>query len=248
MDRKEIQSYLLAQVGLKAEDVKDFLATEGEQGEEYSADGMVFINGVITGSAEMYRWFGIQAVSADDVRMQLAEIDGDVEMEVNSPGGSVFEASAIMSQLTARRKRKDRVKAVVTGLSASAAVPITMQADEIEIAPMAQFMIHSAWVTTTGNPDSLRSDADALEKINSSSAGIIAKRSGMDKEQVLEYMNSGEKWFSAEDAVENGMAERIYELSDEDVAEQEEEAPEQSSKSASTRMMRTLRVFERAAA
>ena len=241
ISRKDMQAFLLMRANVDPGLAKSFVQEEGEAEEQSASDGVLRIEGVITDAAEFYRFFGISAVSASSVREQLESLDGDVEMHVNSPGGSVFEGSAIQSELIGRRKKGDRVNAVVTGLSASAAVPVTLESDSVEIAPMAMFMIHSASAYVYGTAAEMRDLAEVLDKINDSYANRLDKRMNVGREAIDEYL-AKDTFFSAEESVENGLAQGVYESEPE--AEEEPEAePEQISES-SERMMRVLRVYE----
>src|SRR5258708_26191696 len=67
-------------------------------------------------------WFGITA--ADFVK-DLAGVSGDLEVHINSPGGDVFEAHTIYTNLF---QREGTVAVHVDGLAASAASFIAMAA------------------------------------------------------------------------------------------------------------------------
>src|SRR5215469_6256356 len=66
----------------------------------------------------IYDEIGFLGVAADTFIRDLAGIQGDIEMHLNSPGGDVFDGIAIYNTL---RQRKGTVSVVVDGLAASAA-------------------------------------------------------------------------------------------------------------------------------
>jgi ATP-dependent protease ClpP protease subunit len=136
----------------------------------------------------------------------LAGLDvGTIHMRINSPGGDVFAAQAIAQ---AMRESKAKIVAHVDGVAASAASVIMSAADEVEIAPGGFVMIHQAWTIAMGNGTDMLEIAAMLEKIDDSIAGQYAARAGGDKKKWTEYMQA-ETWFSAEEAVEAGLADRI---------------------------------------
>jgi ATP-dependent Clp protease, protease subunit len=138
----------------------------------------------------------------------LREIKADtIHLRINSPGGSVFAARAIE---TALREHKAKIVAHIDGLAASAATFIAMAADEIVMAPGALFMIHKAWTMTYGNADDLMAEAALLEKIDGTLADTYAARTGKDASAVMELM-AAETWFTAQEAVDAGFADRVAE-------------------------------------
>jgi len=74
-------------------------------------------------------------------------------------------------------------------------------------------MIHNSWGLVIGNAEDMRELADRLDKHDANIASIYADRAGGTAEDWLELM-SAETWFSAEEAVEAGLADRVEESSD----------------------------------
>ncbi|MDQ7775267.1 MAG: Clp protease ClpP [Paracoccus aminovorans] len=74
--------------------------------------------------------------------------DRDVVVNINSPGGDVFEGLAIYNML---RGHKGDVTVRIVGLAASAASVIAMAGDKIEIARAGFLMIHNTWVFAIGD-------------------------------------------------------------------------------------------------
>jgi len=109
-------------------------------------------------------YFG-DGITAKSVADALAEFTpkADLDIYINSPGGSVFDGIAIYNQL-ARWGGKKTVH--IDGIAASIASVIAMVGDEIKIAENGLFMIHSAWGITVGNAAEMRKYADSLDKIN----------------------------------------------------------------------------------
>ncbi|MFD9614923.1 ATP-dependent Clp protease proteolytic subunit, partial [Streptomyces sp. NPDC059083] len=91
---------------------------------------------------------------------------------------------------------------------ASAASFIAMAGDERIIRPGAEVMIHNAWTVAVGGASDLRAAADQLERTSASVAGIYADRSGGDVADWQAAMDA-ETWYSAQEAVDAGLADRI---------------------------------------
>lgn len=128
--------------------------------------------------------------------------DDDVVVNINSPGGSMFEGVAIYNAL---KEHKGKVKIKVLGMAASAASIIAMAGDEVEIAKSAFFMIHNSWVVALGNRHDLIDTAKTLEPFDAAMAGIYSERTGIDVKEITKMMDA-ESWINGEQAVEMGFA------------------------------------------
>lgn len=171
-----------------------------------TSEAEVFLYDAIVDSELEAEWWG--GVAASPFIKALREIDAEtIHLRINSPGGSVFAARAIE---TALREHKARIVVHIDGLAASAATFIAMAGDEIVIGKGAMFMIHKAWTGTWGNADDLRKRADLLEKIDGTLAQTYADRSGQTVADVAEWM-AAETWFTGEEAVAKGFADRLAE-------------------------------------
>lgn len=155
---------------------------------------------------EIHWLFG---VNASDFRAELLAIGDDIatiDLHINSPGGDVYEAIAIMNTL---RQHDARVVTTVDGLAASSAGFIAVGAsDELVMSRNSEIMAHLPWAVTVGNAADMRAAAADLERIGRNIASIFADRTGGD---IAEWMDilTAETWWSAEEAVEAGIAERV---------------------------------------
>lgn len=150
-------------------------------------------------------WGG--GVTAEAVKQKLNEA-GDVSkitMRINSPGGDVFEASAIYSVLT---QHKADVECYVDGLAASAAFTIAMAGDTIHISESAMMMCHNALGMCFGNGNDMREMAKLLDKVSGTMRDIYSAKSGMKADDVQALMDA-ETWMTAAEAVEYGFADDV---------------------------------------
>lgn len=129
----------------------------------------------------------------------------DVTVNINSPGGDVFEGIAIYNRL---REHQAKVNVKVLGLAASAASIIAMAGDNIEIGASSFIMIHNAWVLAIGNRHDMREVADFLEPFDRALADVYVARSNQELEAVQKAMDA-ETWFSGSQAVELGYADAL---------------------------------------
>ena len=150
-----------------------------------------------------YDYWDDSGVTAKRISAALRSLDGaDVVVNINSPGGDVFEGLAIYNLL---REYKGHVTVRVLGVAASAASFIAMAADEIQIARAGFFMIHNAWTGLWGNRNDLRETANFLEQIDDTIADIYHVKSGLGMDELKADMDK-ERWINGRDAIDSGFA------------------------------------------
>lgn len=154
----------------------------------------------------IYDEIGYWGVTAREFVRDLDQIDADeLVVRINSPGGDVFDGIAILNAL---RARSGHVTTIVDGLAASAASFIAMGGDEIVMRKYSELMIHDAWGMAVGNAAEMRELADQLDRSSDNIAAIYAERAGGTVEEWREQMRA-EQWFTADEAVEVGLANRV---------------------------------------
>ncbi len=147
----------------------------------------------------------------------------DVTVNINSPGGDVFEGIAIYNRL---REHQGKVNVKVLGLAASAASIIAMAGDTIQIGASSFIMIHNAWVLAVGNRHDMREVSDFLEPFDRALADVYVARTGQELEAVQSAMDA-ETWLNGSTAVELGYADALLaadEIANDDPPEPEEDA------------------------
>ena len=150
-------------------------------------------------------WTG-EGVTAKRVAGALRSMgSGPVTVNVNSPGGDMFEGLAIYNLL---REHKGEVTVKVLGLAASAASIIAMAGDHVQIARAGFLMIHNAWVVAVGNRNDLREYADTLEPFDSAMADIYAARTGQSQKAMAKLMDA-ETRIGGSVAGEDGFADQL---------------------------------------
>lgn len=133
-----------------------------------------------------------------------------VHLRVNSPGGSVFAARAMEQAIREKVANGTAIHVHVDGLAASAASFLILPATSIEMAPGAMLMIHNAWAWGAGNAQELTKLAELLTKIDGTLVDSYAARSGQAKDAISEKM-AAESWFTAQEAVDFGLADTVAE-------------------------------------
>jgi ATP-dependent protease ClpP protease subunit len=150
-------------------------------------------------------WSG-EGVTAKRISAALRSMGGsDVTVNVNSPGGDMFEGLAIYNIL---REYKGHVTIKVLGLAASAASIIAMAGDEIQVARSGFLMVHNGWTIAAGNRHQFREVADMMEPFDAAMGDIYSARTGGDLKSMQKLMDA-ETWIGGSAAVEQGFADSL---------------------------------------
>ena len=146
--------------------------------------------------------FGDETVmSALMFRDLLAAIEGDVTIRINSPGGDVWEASAMINEIDIRREAGGVINAIIDGIAASAASLLAMACGNVRMARMGMLMIHEAAGGIYGTKEDMTRAADLLDGIDDAAAQVYAARtSGTVAE--MHAMMVAETYMSATQALE----------------------------------------------
>lgn len=140
----------------------------------------------------------------DSIKNFLAAQGGkDLNVYINSGGGSVFAGVAIYNMLK-RHAQKNSVQVYVDGLAASVASVIAFAGSAPPIIPGNAFlMIHNPWAICTGNAEDMRKMADDLDKIRTALTAVYEEhlQEGVTIETIKEMMDA-ETWMSGEEAAQ----------------------------------------------
>lgn len=167
--------------------------------------GTVNIYGEIV--PEFWRWEEDEesAHHFKDVLAMLGDVD-EIIVNINSPGGSVFEGLAIYNML---KRHEAHITVNVDGLAASIASVIAMAGDVIKMPRNAFMMVHNAMSFEFGNADELRETADLLDKITSSLMTAYFDKAPDLNEATLKALMDAETWFTAEEAKHYGLVDEV---------------------------------------
>lgn len=171
----------------------------------------IYIYGDVEGDS--YDWWTDEVIesetSANHFRDELAKHPNAMQINIyiNSYGGSVFEGTAIYNQL---RRNPAHKTVYIDGFACSVASVIAMAGDEIVMPRNALMMIHNMWMSAVGNAAELRKAADDLDVINAAGRGAYLAKAGdkLPEEKLIEMMDA-ETWLTAEDCITYGLADRL---------------------------------------
>ena len=157
----------------------------------------------------IYDEIGAYGVTAKGFLAELGAMadDAAIDLRLNSPGGSVFDAVAIFNAL---KRHAGEITVWIDGIAASAASYIAMAGDSVVMPQNAFLMIHDPSGLVMGTAEDMRSTADALEKVKGSLIQGYAAKSGKPDGEIAALM-AAETWLDAEEALALGLIDRIAE-------------------------------------
>lgn len=171
----------------------------------------IYIYGDVEGDS--YDWWTDEVIesetSANHFRDELAKYPNatQINIYINSYGGSVFEGTAIYNQL---RRNPAHKTVYIDGFACSVASVIAMAGDEIVMPRNALMMIHNMWMGAVGNAAELRKAADDLDVINTAGRSAYLAKAGdkLPEAKLIEMMDA-ETWLTAEDCITYGLADSL---------------------------------------
>ena len=153
-------------------------------------------------------WFSNSGVTAKSFAETLQAVGpGPLNVDINSPGGNVWDGFAIYNML---RGRQAPVTTKVVGVAASIASIIALAGDTVEIADAALMMIHDPSGLAAGTSEDMRKMADALDQHAAILAGVYEKKTGKTASAIRAAMKA-ETWFTSAEAIDFGLADSITE-------------------------------------
>lgn len=155
----------------------------------------------------IYDEIGYWGTASNDFVKDLALLATEPRLVINmnSPGGDVFDGIAIYQALL---DHPAEIVVKVNGLAASIASVIAMAGDRVIMGARSQIMIHEGFTFASGDASTMRKTADMLDRISDNIAAVYADRAGGDHAVWRNRMRE-ETWYSAEEAVAAGLADEI---------------------------------------
>lgn len=131
----------------------------------------------------------------------------ELNIRINSVGGSVFEARAMASQL---RDHPARKIVDIDGVCASAATYLACAGNEVRIAEDGVYMIHPPQGFAMGAAVDMRKTAEILDTIETGMVTIYARRTGKEEKEIAKLIEA-ETWMDATAAKEMGFVDSVSE-------------------------------------
>lgn len=155
----------------------------------------------------------IMSFIAEEFITAINEAEDDIQIRVNSPGGSVFAGWGMAAALQESDKN---ITVKVDGYAASMAFYLLLFADNVEALDVSKFMIHRAVGNVESEDDRKLLDsvnatlkAKMLEKIN---AEAFESVSGVSIDAMFDAEERKDVWITAKQAKEIGLISKINRL------------------------------------
>ena len=158
------------------------------------------LNGVIAEDS----WFGDE-VTPEVFREELYAEDGNIVVQICSPGGDCFAAAQIYSMLV---DYPGKVTVRIDGLAASAASVIAMAGDEVQMYLTSLLMVHNPATMAAGDHNEMERAIAMLAEVKESIINAYAAKTGLARAKISHLMES-ESYLNANKAVELGFADTI---------------------------------------
>jgi ATP-dependent Clp protease protease subunit len=148
-------------------------------------------------------------IAAQLLFLEAEDPEQDIDLYVNSPGGSAYAGMAIYDTM---QYVKPDVRTICIGMGMSAAAMILAggAAGKRFCLPNAKVMIHQGSAGARGTPADIQIAAREIVEMTRRMAEIIARHSGRPLEQVLDDIDR-DRFMTPEEAVEYGLADAILE-------------------------------------
>lgn len=134
----------------------------------------------------------------------------DIDIHINSYGGSIFASVSIFNTIRALNKN---ITIYIDGLAASGASLIAMAGNKLIMPKNTTMMIHRASSIGWGNCNDLRKIADTLEKLDNATVFETYKVKFNGTDEELKAIIDKETWLSSDDCFKYGLCDEVVELS-----------------------------------
>lgn len=177
---------------------------------------VVYLAGDIVDERPLDWWTGEPMegdyITPKEVREIFEKIEEDeIELHINSYGGSVFASISIFNYLKSLGKN---ITTINDGICASGASLIFMVGDARIMPENTMLMIHRASTFAWGNCNELREQADVLEKLDNSTVMANYKNHFKGTDEELMELIDKETWLSAEECLEKGFCTEVKKLAE----------------------------------
>lgn len=161
---------------------------------------------------DWWSWSIVESeTSAMHFRSELAKYPNatQINIYINSYGGSVFEGTSIYNQL---RRHPAKKTVYIDGFACSVAAVIALAGDKVVMPKNTMMFIHNVQNGAFGNPKQLRKAADDLDVIlTGNRQAFLEKSNGKISEETLMQLLEAETWLTAAQCLEYGFADELVE-------------------------------------
>jgi len=172
-----------------------------------------FIKNVTKDAAEinLFDEVGADGISgqafADEMQMLVDFGVKEINININSPGGSIMDGFSIFHAIT---NSKATVNTNIVGIAASMAGIFALAGDHVTIIDFGKIMIHDPLISSNGQKiENLSPEQEnALDAMRSALLTILKNRTSLSEKDLSEMMKA-ETWLNAKEALKGGFVDEI---------------------------------------
>ena len=197
-----------------------FELKESDPFEKYRLPEMATIR-LFNNDGKTTMYYQLSDISDDAIRDIFAWLEWhqeitDVQIEIQSPGGSLMNAWRIVGVIE-RWKSQDAARSVetrVNGFAASAGLLIFMVGDIRAVSPTSELMWHELSISGYGyikqSPSSSAEQARILNHLQKTTNQYISSKCNMSEDEIINSVKNGkELWVNGIEALELGIATKL---------------------------------------
>lgn len=168
---------------------------------------VAIVGPVVTGGSFYSRYYGY--VTGSDTVINDLGTTGDVEIYVNSPGGSVFAGFEIVNAVNAVVESGRNVTFYISAMAASIASYITTgsKGAKVVMAENGKLMFHAPWTVGRGTKDEFRDTAVLLEQMEDDIKAAVRSRGTTPEESW--FAAGRAKWIASAESKQMGLIDAI---------------------------------------
>lgn len=181
--------------------------TKTQNGKSGSTRKVAIVGTVVNGRSGYDGWYG-RCVGSETVIEEIGS-EGNIDVYINSPGGSVFAGFEMVNAFNAARDAGREVTIYVSAMAASIASYIAcgVKGAKVYMSSNAKMMFHAPWTFVLGSKDELRDTSNLLEKMEDDIVSAVASRGAT---ADREWFAAGRtKWLSSKECLDIKLADGI---------------------------------------
>lgn len=126
-------------------------------------------------------------VTGAEFSEKVSRCDGDINLEIDSPGGSLSDGVAIANALEDYSKGKINIR--VTGQASSMAAYIMLFGDSLKFKPNATVVLHNPWNLCVGDYKAMKKNANVLERFSALYANKFVEKGLFSEKEIRDIMD-----------------------------------------------------------
>lgn len=186
---------------LRREIVRLRVEDEREQSSEAAQRRVRFYGSV--GSSSVYG-----AIHLLD-RYMVVEPGCDVLIEINSPGGVVFDGFALVDKIEELKSHGHAVTTRALGMAASMGMPILQCGDIRQMTRNAHLMVHEISSGSIGKYSEMQDEVELMNRLQQRYFSLVAEKSNLSVKQLMKRVERKDWWMSSDDALDNGFVDEV---------------------------------------